>query len=228
MLHDKKPYIIGIDEAGRGPLIGDMFIAGIAVPKHALNQLSAIGVKDSKKLTPSKREELFPKIISIAKAVIVLRYDPQTIDKVNLTHLTLRGFINILWGIRNLGLPIKEIYIDAIKSHEAFKVISKHIPKGSKLIYEVKADEKYVAVSAASIVAKYLRDKHVEALIKSYGNFGSGYPSDPKTIEWLREKTRNGNINSLPPIVRRSWKTIRRFVTTGKVIKFGKSTLTLK
>ena len=204
-----------------------MFIAGITLPKHALSNLALIGVKDSKKLSPSRRRSLFPKIISVAKAVIILRYDPQTIDKVNLTSLTLKGFIDILISFQDLQLQVHEVYIDAIRSRHAFNIISKYLPKGSKLIYEAKADEKYIAVSAASIIAKHLRDKHVEIMRERYGNFGSGYPSDPKTIEWLKKRLKNDGIDELPPIVRKSWKTIKRFAIKGAIIKTGKTILEL-
>ncbi len=225
MLNNKECYVVGIDEAGRGPLIGDMFIAGIVLSKNTLNKLSVMGVKDSKKLSPSRRKELFPKIISVAKAIMVLRYGPQLIDKINLTSLTLKGFINILASVRKMGLCVERVYIDAINSRQAPNIIRKYMPKGSKLTYEIKADEKYVAVSAASIIAKYLRDTHVELMRNYYGDFGSGYPSDPKTIKWLEGVLLNNNINELPPIVRRSWKTLRKFLTEGTMINSEKTLL---
>jgi len=225
MLNNRECYVVGIDEAGRGPLIGDMFIAGIVLSKNTLKKLSVMGVKDSKKLSPSRRKELFPKIISVAKAIMVLRYGPQLIDKINLTSLTLKGVINILANVKKLGLCVESVYIDAINSRRAPNIIRKYIPEGSKLTYEIKADEKYVAVSAASIIAKYLRDTHIELMKNYYGDFGSGYPSDPKTIDWLKDLLLNNGINELPPIVRRSWKTLRKFLNEEAIADSEKTIL---
>ncbi|MCI4436683.1 MAG: ribonuclease HII, partial [Ignisphaera sp.] len=71
-------------------------------------------------------------------------------------------------------------------------------------------DSKYIAVSAASIVAKVLRDWHIDQLKKVYGDIGSGYPSDKKTVEWLQNYYKE--FGELPSVVRKSWKTIERIL----------------
>ncbi|WP_457753524.1 ribonuclease HII, partial [Thermococcus sp.] len=77
-----------------------------------------------------------------------------------------------------------------------------------KIIAEHKADAKYLPVSAASILAKVTRDKAIEKLKKQYGEIGSGYPSDPRTRKFLEEYYKEHG--EFPPIVRKSWKTLRK------------------
>ncbi|OYT61275.1 MAG: ribonuclease HII [Thermofilum sp. ex4484_15] len=99
--------------------------------------------------------------------------------------------------------PVAKRYSDKV-----VKLLSSRGLSNVIVIAENGADKRYPIVSAASIVAKVIRDKEVEELKKLYGDFGSGYPSDPKTLRFLRDCLRKGY---LPPIVRRSWSTLRRF-----------------
>ena len=82
------------------------------------------------------------------------------------------------------------------------------IDHSAKIVAEHRADEKYIPVAAASILAKVLRDEHIELLKKVYGDLGSGYPSDPRTRNWLKRYYEEHG--ELPPIVRRSWSTIKK------------------
>jgi ribonuclease HII len=212
-LRNDEDLILGIDEAGRGPVIGDMFVVGVMAKKEDIPLLKSLGVRDSKKLTPKRRCYLTPLIIQLSEMILVVRYTPQDIDSENLTYLFTKSIIKIIRHAmsRNSHL-IKEIYVDAISSIKVRHILSKELPDHVKLIYEQKADVKYVIVGAASIIAKYLRDKYVEYLRKIYGDFGSGYPSDPKTLSWLRRFTGE----ELPPIVRRTWKTLERVGISAK------------
>ncbi|MCD6324072.1 MAG: ribonuclease HII [Desulfurococcales archaeon] len=215
-----EDIILGIDEAGRGPVIGDMFMAGVLVRKEAIPQLIKVGVKDSKRLTPSRREKLFPQIIRASQCVVVVRFPPKRIDLEGLTKLFIEGIARILNHVtKEHGCP-KEVFVDAVSNPAVKNIISKHLCEGSKLIYEHKADSKYHVVAAASIIAKYLRDKHVEALRSFYGDFGSGYPSDPRTREWLRSMG-----GKYPPIVRLSWKTLKRISSKGLGRFLGESSV---
>jgi ribonuclease HII len=213
-LRKDEKLILGIDEAGRGPVIGDMFIAGVIAKKESLPLMKSLGVRDSKKLTPKMRCYLTPQIIRLSKMILVVRYTPQDIDSGNLTYLFTKSIIKIIRHAmsRNPHL-IKEIYVDAVSSIKVRHILSEELPNNVKFIYEPKADSKYIIVSAASIIAKYLRDKYVEYLRKIYGDFGSGYPSDPKTLSWLSRFTGK----ELPPIVRRTWKTLERIGIPAKV-----------
>ena len=87
--------ICGIDDAGRGSMIGPLVIAGISIKEKNLKNLKSIGVRDSKKLTPKTREILYKKILKIVDNYYVVRITPKTIDrsvsKHNLNHLELES-----------------------------------------------------------------------------------------------------------------------------------------
>lgn len=200
--------VAGIDEAGRGPLIGDLFIAMVVIDEKRLPLLEKAGVRDSKKLSRSRREELFTLILSTSAGVFVARVTPDQIDTSNITELEIEAITRLLSRATKI-FTLTEVYIDAFtQPHRITHSIDNAGIPASKIRAECGADAKYVAVAAASIVAKVLRDRYVDQLKVVYGDFGSGYPSDWKTIEWLkRYYTSHG---SLPPIVRRSWRTVER------------------
>jgi ribonuclease HII len=211
-------YIAGVDEAGRGPLIGDLFMVMIVLDEEQEKFLKNLGVKDSKKLSKSKREELFKFIISSAETLIVSRLTPGDIDRENLNYLELKTLCKILTKGFNIA-RIDKVYIDAfadpIKISNFLRQCSKRIDLG-KIVAIYKADNMYTVVGAASIVAKVLRDRHIEILKKMYGDFGSGYPSDRSTIEWL--KSYYQKYRALPPIIRKSWKTVENVLGHGNAL----------
>ena len=201
--------ILGIDEAGRGPLIGDMFVAGVVVGEESLETLRQYGVKDSKALSRSMRRKLFNIVLTLARCAVVRRFSPREIDVSNINELYEIGVSDIVNTVSKLGFNVSRIYVDSTSSRRLRRRVRSIVPSYVEVIVEPRADEKYVVVGAASIVAKYLRDTHVRVLHKAYGDFGSGYPSDPKTISWIEELVRKGG--ELPGIVRLSWRTLRRF-----------------
>ena len=202
--------IVGIDEAGRGPVVGNMFIVCLGVSEDYLSELIELGVKDSKKLSPKKRYALAPKISRLAKVIIIESVKPEYIDKHNINMILAQFVIKSLETILTARLRIKHVYIDAVSGRKFRDAIAKYLLTRNYDIpvsIEPKADERYPIVAAASIIAKYLRDSHVRKLHEVYGDFGSGYPSDPKTIEWL---SKYSNKSELPPIIRRSWSTLKK------------------
>ncbi len=212
MIFKDASYLLGIDEAGRGPVIGDMFLACVAIAEQDENRLRDIGVKDSKKLTPSARARLFLKIVEVADAILIKRFTPYVIDTHNLNDLFVEGVSELVRKSFKLGLNVRKVYIDALSSRKHSVNLFSRLPKDVDVIYEFKADVKYPIVSAASIVAKYLRDQHIKYLHKIYGDFGSGYPSDPKTVEWLKNLTQSMFSDVRSEIVRKSWLTVRRLI----------------
>ncbi|MCC6016732.1 MAG: ribonuclease HII [Desulfurococcaceae archaeon] len=205
-------YVAGVDEAGRGPLIGDLFMVMLVVDEKQEKILKNLGVKDSKKLSRSRREKLFMYIVSIAEAIIVARITPQEIDEENLNYLELKTLCKILakgFSITKIG----KVYIDAFADPtKIFQFLSRCVKNIDieKITATYGADNVYTVVGAASIVAKVLRDKHIDMLKQIYGDFGSGYPSDNNTIEWL--KNYYERYRTLPPIVRKSWKTVENML----------------
>ncbi|MEM1874903.1 MAG: ribonuclease HII [Candidatus Hadarchaeales archaeon] len=202
--------ISGIDEAGRGPVIGPMMICGVLLKRENIEYLKGLGVRDSKTLTPRKREELAKVIRRISSKYEILRVSPEEIDRARrkeaLNELEAEKFALL---IDRLGPD--EVYIDSVDPNpERFRArlmrYVHHVP--AKIVIENFADKKYIPVAAASILAKVERDRTVMMLREKFGDFGSGYPSDPKTIKFLKEwKIRYGKF---PDFVRKSWKTLER------------------
>jgi ribonuclease HII len=203
--------ILGIDEAGRGPVIGPLVIAGVTIDDRKRWQLKKLGVKDSKKHTPKRREELFEKIITIVDDYDIRIISPRQVDA------ALNDPDNNLYcaKIINLLKP-KRTFVDCPSTNiRAFKrYLRDRLETKTELIAEHKADEKYPIVSAASILAKVTRDSEIEKLRKRYGDFGSGYPSDPKTKDFILQK------HSLP-IYRKTWDTWKQVDEAKKQRRLG-------
>ena len=222
-----KKTIVGIDEAGRGSLVGDMFIAGACISEEKMNLLQKLGVRDSKLLTPHRREELFEVIKDIVDYYTIRRVSPTEIDEHNLNDLLYENIADILLELTEKCERISKVYIDLTgNKYKLLKFINNRMKTARwEIIAEHKADQKYIPVSVASIIAKVLRDRHIRELSKTYGDIGSGYPADPKTIEWLRGYLRKHN--ELPPIIRRTWRTLRDIAPEFYVEKTRGKTTTL-
>ncbi|MEM1658728.1 MAG: ribonuclease HII [Candidatus Jordarchaeales archaeon] len=202
--------VAGVDEAGRGPVIGPMVVSGVLVEDSSIESLTRMGVTDSKCLTPSQRSRLFSHIIEVAKKVISLEVPPSEIDdavcSVGLNELEACKMAEI---VNELQPDVA--YLDAADPYpeKFYERVKKYLSCNARIIVEHNADKKYVVVGAASIVAKVIRDSRMNEL-KVYGEIGSGYPQDPRTIEflrcWVREK------GCLPPFARKTWKTARRIL----------------
>ena len=217
--------ICGIDEAGRGPVLGPMVICGVCFFEAELKLLVDIGVKDSKKLSPKKRTEL-AKIIKdkcISYKTIVVT--AQEIDAREKNRITLNRLEEIKMAEIVEALKPDIIYIDAADVNEArfgksIQKLLKYSP--TKIISKHKADDLYPIVSASSIIAKDTRDSIIEELKKNYGDFGSGYTSDVRSTTFLREWIRKNK--KAPPIARKSWETtkkiIREEILTKKITDF--------
>ena len=204
--------IAGIDDAGRGPVIGPLVIAGVLLYHYQVPQLQVLGVKDSKTLTPKKRTILSKEIMRLAKYTWV-ELSPSEIDTIVLNGKKLRK-LNWLEA-KAMAEVIEKLkpevaYVDASDVNEArfAQQIEEFLSVRTRIICEHHADATYPIVSAASIIAKVHRDEAISELRSKYGDFGSGYSSDPKTRKflsnWLKEK------KSLPDFVRKSWKTINQ------------------
>lgn len=203
--------IAGADEAGRGPVFGPMVLCGVLLDERMLEGLKTAGVRDSKLLTPKRRETLAELISQKAAKCEIVELSPAEIDesrlvkKINLNELEAMKFAQILDRLK------PEIaYVDSTDPNPAmFKErIQRHLQTKTKLVVENFADRKYVVVAAASIVAKVRRDQRINELRKRYGDLGSGYSSDPRTIAFLERWVREHG--KLPEFARKSWETAQR------------------
>lgn len=201
--------ICGIDEAGRGPVIGPLVVAGVLIEKKDEPKLKQLGVKDSKELTPRVREELYSKIIKLVKKYHIIIVSPEEIDNAvdkdpssNLNKLEGEKAVEIINKLKP-GTAIIDCPSNNISNFKNF--IKNKLKNNTKLILEHKADAKYPSVAAASILAKVTRDKEIEKIKKKIKiDFGSGYPSDPKTIEFVKE-----HYKTHENIFRKSWQTYK-------------------
>lgn len=199
--------ICGVDDAGRGSMLGPLVIAGILIDKKHIRKLSLLGVKDSKKLSPKKRKELYKKILSLVDSYYVTKISPRIIDKSvqnhKLNHLEAKYMAKI---VEKLNADAS--YVDSCDVNP--KRFGQEISKLShnKKIYSYHhADSRFLVVSAASIIAKVTRDKAIEKLRKE-NDLGSGYPSDPKTISFVKKYYELQKI--MPIFVRKSWKPAQK------------------
>ena len=198
--------VCGVDEAGRGSLLGPLVIAGVSLKKEKIRKLKSMGIRDSKKLTPLQREKLYKKIIKFVDNYYIAKINPYTIDKsVNKHELNNLEAKYMAKVISKLNPNIS--YVDScdVNPSRFGKKISKLAKKDRIKSYH-NADNRFVIVSAASILAKVNRDRAIKNIQKKH-NIGSGYPSDSKTIVFVKNYL--STKNDIPNFVRSSWKTIR-------------------
>jgi ribonuclease HII len=203
--------IAGVDEAGRGPCFGPMTIGITVMEKENESPLKELGVKDSKEILPNKRKALIETIKEHCEEHRVLLISPVEINDLMAQYsLNEIEAMKIAQLINELKKKPEIVYIDspdAVKG--AFeKRIRKYLTASAqkiKIVAENKADSKYVVVGAASILAKVKRDEEIEKLCEKFGDFGSGYPSDPKTKKYLADYVEQNK--ALPPFSRIFWST---------------------
>ena len=201
--------ICGIDDAGRGSMLGPLVIAGVSLDKKNLRKLSSIGVKDSKKLSPKLREHLYKKIIKIADDYYIAKISPRSIDasvrKHCLNSLEAKYMAKVV-----LKLNSNMSYVDScdVNPRRFGKEISK-LSDNHRIKSYHHADSRFVIVSAASILAKVTRDRAITKLRKNY-NLGSGYPSDSVSVKFVTKYYKINHV--MPSFVRKSWKPIRRIL----------------
>ena len=197
--------VCGVDDAGRGSVLGPLVIAGIVIKQTKVNQLKKQGIRDSKKLTPLARERLYKIIINIVDNYYVTRISPKIIDKSvfnhSLNHLEARYMAKV---ISKLSPSIAFVDSCDVNPRRFGKEISK-LTFRSKIKSYHHADSKFVVVSAASILAKVSRDRAIIKLKKKY-NIGSGYPSDPKTKAFVKKSIKR---NESLTFIRKSWKPVQ-------------------
>lgn len=196
--------VLGIDEAGRGSVLGPLVIGGVMMKRKKLRFLDRIGVKDSKRLSPKNRTTISRKIKKITefKTTIITAHDIDTMrnEGTNLNKIETNAMTEIIQQFNPDMCCIDCIDVNEQRFHNKIQ----HINHKMKVITEHKADDTYNIVSAASIIAKVERDKQMAIIRNEYGAVGSGYPSDKYTINYL--KSLNGNY---PPIVRQTWNTVK-------------------
>jgi ribonuclease HII len=208
-----KTLIAGVDEAGRGCVIGPLVVAGVMVKAEVLPILAELGVKDSKLLTPKKRELLYPAILQLTERCHTIKVLPFEIDKAVASarrlHKLNRLEAQIMAQVIE-ALEPDEVYVDAADTveHRFRNHIQECLKIKTTIISRHNADRIYPVVSAASIIAKVERDREIANLKAEHGDFGSGYLTDEKTVAFLRQLMEKND--DYPSFVRKSWKPAKR------------------
>ena len=205
--------VLGIDEAGRGPVIGPLIVAGVMIDEKKDEGIK--GVKDSKMLTHGKRLQLDEQIKENVLDFKIIKVEPKEIDEaldsenkdMNLNWLEAYKQAEIINELK----PDRAIIDCPSPNCKAYEDYLRNllIDKSVKLIVEHKADVKYPVCSAASILAKVQREEDMDKIKQKYGNTGPGYPGNPVTIKFLKE-----NWNKHPEIFRKTWSTYKKIAAS--------------
>lgn len=219
------PCFLGIDEAGRGPVLGPMVYAACVCPVSMKEQLAELGCDDSKVLKEEQRDELFVKLNSHTQdfiAWVTHILSPEYIsksmlsrNKYNLNSISHDTAIGLIKFVQDSGIQLAEVFVDTVGAPESYQAKLKQRFPTIDITVESKADATYPIVSAASICAKVCRDKTVKSW--NFGGngskdreYGSGYPSDPKTKSWLRSNV--DPVFGFSDFARFSWSTARNIL----------------
>jgi ribonuclease HII len=180
-INKRDKLIAGVDEAGRGSVIGPLVVAGIGVKESKLRLVRSLNLRDSKTLTRTSRRRLFSKIVGIADYICLCVLSTNEIDE----------------SVRLKGL-------NKLEAEAMAAVISDIQPDN---VYVDCCDALNVVVSAASIIAKVIRDSEIYEIRKTHSNIGSGYPSDKLTINFIKDWVLR--FGEAPAFVRKSWRPVK-------------------
>lgn len=203
--------IAGIDEAGRGCIVGPMVMCGASIDEKDLVKLKGLGVKDSKLIPEKRRRVLADQLKKIVKFEVI-SVPPKEIDEYVLSENP-RMNLNWLEAIKTIEIINKlspeKVFVDCpsnnVKAYESF-LMEGLLHKDVDIVVEHKADAKYLIAAAASIIAKVERDNAIDLIKHEIGiDFGSGYMSDPKTKSFLEARWQVH-----PVILRKSWEPYQK------------------
>lgn len=205
--------IIGVDDAGRGPVLGPMVLCGVLIDDEAIeDDLKELGVKDSKLLYPKQRAKIALQIKDTYRYAIEVAEPKEIDDFPNLNNLeAIKCGLVINSLMESIDETVKVIVDCPSVNTKAWgdylrdTLVKKELVE---LVVEHKADANHSVVGAASIIAKETREDTLKDLKKKLNiNFGSGYPSDPKTKDFLVQTYGDKTYDSL---IRKSWSTYKK------------------
>lgn len=190
-----------------------MVICGVELSPDVLDVLKNEGVTDSKRITPSRRVQLACFIEDRAAGIEFVEFGPSEIDVLrkggtNLNRIEAIGFARIIDRLNS-----RKLYLDSASANaEAFADdVMALLGREVELVVEHKADVNHLPVSAASILAKVRRDERIDELKEKYGETGSGYPADYRTINFLKVWVKENGC--LPEFARKTWSTAKRIIS---------------
>jgi ribonuclease HII len=210
--------ILAIRDSGRGALIGPMVMVAVSIDEKEEFKLDILGVRD-KNLTKQKKKKLYEGIIEMIEDYKVKIIECREIDdavKSDESNLNWMEADKVAEFINTID--VKKVIVDCPSNNlnEYKEYIKKKLNKETELIVQHKVDNKYLAAKASTIIAQIIREKEIEKIKKEHNiDFGSGYPSDPFTIQFLEK-----NYDKYP-IFRKSWASWKRVALTKNQRKLG-------
>ncbi|KAJ2452109.1 hypothetical protein EV183_003156 [Coemansia sp. RSA 2336] len=220
-------FVLGVDEAGRGPVLGPMVYATCFCRESYYSSLTQMGFADSKQLNETQREDLFDRLQTERTHVgwSIRCISPQDIShcmlrraKYSLNALAHDATIQLIRDVLEKGIRVTKVFVDTVGPPLSYQKKLQELFPGIDIVVAKKADSLYPIVSAASICAKVTRDAHLSHWIfaepgvqKMLSNeYGSGYPSDPNTTKWLRDSV--DRVFGYPGLIRFSWSTCTKLL----------------
>jgi ribonuclease HII len=217
LMPDPWGGILGIDEAGRGSVLGPLVVGGFRCPRDRVASLPELGARDSKAMSPAAREATYERLQGVGQCFTIV-LAPPTIDRWvahgGLNRLEARHFAAIVRRAR-----AEEVYLDAcdVDARRFGEEVGRLAGTADGIRSTHEADRRFAIVGAASIVAKVTRDRAVRRLARRLGaRIGSGYPSDPVTVAFVRAAIAGGLRAA--PWLRASWATTRRLMAEARVV----------
>jgi len=205
-----RMLILGFDEAGRGSVLGPMVVGAFLLERDAVDAVRTAGGRDSKGMSAEAREQAAGRLRALAAGWDAVVLDAETIDRGNLNRLEEEVFVEVTRRLQpdrvqiDAPVPPKGLARFHQRMAEAFGLPPEQVQVAHK------AEDKFPAVGAASIMAKTTRDAALAALRDEHGALGSGYPSDPVTRAYLEDLL--DRDQPLPPFVRTRWGTIKQMI----------------
>jgi ribonuclease HII len=200
--------LCGVDEAGKGAVLGPLVVAGVVWDGKTND--ACPGYRDSKLLSPARREELFADIISRfpTKTIIISAHDIDIArTRMSMNTLIARAHAEVISSLKPECAYVDACDVNPIRYRDTVRA---YLIEECSIVSEHHADSKYPLVSAASIVAKVTRDEAMRNLAADFGDIGSGYPSDPATNTFLKDYIK---VHRCPPSCSRwSWQTVKGII----------------
>ena len=221
-----EPCILGVDEAGRGPVLGPMVYAAAYCPISYKETLSTLSFADSKTLTPQIRSNLLEQLCSpssdqlhssVGWSTRIMTATDISSGMLSPTPYNLNAqahdtTIALIRQIISSGVNVQEIYVDTVGPESSYQTKLQYNFPGAKVTVTKKADSKFPIVSVASVCAKVTRD----VFLGNEEIWGSGYPSDPRTSGWLKGYGMDKVFGWHTEEVRYSWATVRDLLEKAK------------
>src|SRR5215210_7381905 len=210
-LSSNCPLVGGVDEAGRGSVIGPLVIAGVSLKREDFSKLRQAGVCDSKLLTVKARQRLYGHIIDLAEHICIFKIECSEVDQYVfsnlLNKLEAKAMATVIDNIFAMRVYVDACDVNPLRYKECIECELGSILR-PRIFSLHHADGANTAVSAASIIAKVIRDEEIHKIRSQHcDEIGSGYPSDRKTMKFIAKWV--AKHNSAPHFARKSWKPLR-------------------